>query len=152
MWSNEEFRELAARRDNTRAPLPRALCWHCSLASSPALVEKGCRAGAGPWGSCSRAWQDAHDFGMIPMILGWPALMEMRLRLHWQCWVCAQKCSLLIGFRGSFLLTPPAQKKGRFHVHANLNFWRCGRGKGVGESYRVTFTQTVDEERLTDES
>lgn len=74
------------------------------------------------------------------------------LRLHWQYWLSAQKWSPAqsLDRLQRKLLTDFSSKKGKFHVDTNLKFWRHGRGGGVGgrESSHVTFTQTVDKDRL----
>lgn len=86
------------------------------------------------------------------MLLGWPAATKIRFWGFTGSVGSVLKSgllpSLLIGFRGSCLLTS-LEKKGKFHVHTNLNFWRHDRERGAGgrESSHVTFTKTVDKDR-----
>ena len=106
---------------------------------------EGCSAEAWPQVSCSHAWQNAHAFGMTC------SYENQVLRLHSQRWLSAQKWSPAqsLDRLQRKLLTDFSSKKGKFHVYTNLNFWRHGRGRGVGgrESSHVTFTQTVDKDR-----
>lgn len=139
---------MAACRDNTTVPLKRTLCWHCSLANSTALVEKGCSAEAWPQVSCSHAWQSVHVFEMTC------SYKNQVLRLLWQCWLSAQKWFPAwpldkLQRKPLTVISRKKKKKKKNHVHTNLKFWRHGRGRGVGEkkSSHVAFTEAIDKDR-----
>lgn len=111
------------------------------------FVWKELSVGTASWQTaliwCRRGAQEKHSLrhlapmpGRMHMLLGGPAAMKNQvLRLHWQCWLSAQKWSpaQFLDRLQRKLLTDLSSKGSKFYVHTNLKCWKHGKERRMGE-------------------